>query len=831
MPDVKKTHLRIYCICGQKMKVSPKMYGLPGKCIACRQKIRIPTREQVPEGVTEIYIKDRPELLRGPKRNIDDAAREREAQEALDAAKVRRDLDGDSTPITELDLADGTPTPLKRGAGATLPIDVLEPLQRLCSFRYKLERQISTLDEYHHDDEALVAEVKGHLARVAKLRTELDDHLHQLLMEVAIELTNTHEKIAHDRLSARVGEISFDEFQDRIYRLRARRERLERRQQNLRGWLATQDPYVAGGFLDLPLNTIGEEGSKIEVPSAMDDHRPLLATFVTSLKNALDRRTRAEQKLDQAERLAFDEEDEEGLDEVQLEYQTEKRQARAEVRFFLDRLERLKKDYASDIETVDAHMEAARDKLKVDEISRQQYDDIEQGLLRAKKDLAKARSVAARALIANTTSDIPQPGGTFLERLGFRGENETTPDIWLGWLSALALFTGLFLPILGDASLVGALIENRGLGAAALFLLAPAALAIAVAVATRAPKKVTRGLTLLALWAAGICLTAYGLYLAFTSLDPLAAQFRAGKAWEFRPGVWMIGAGLAGIAAAALAALWSYEKLRPLALAAVAIGVAVIGFAPSDVMGLMAPRPAIDVVIEDAAEGPGQAGSIHITNLGSRALRLVSQPTSARGSYFFAVERRVGEYSWSEIGGGLSAGISADPPGGVRTIARGKRHTVPFSLLPGEYRVLLLSGATGIELVERFTLENSEAPEPTPETPPAPLDMPKPLDPPPALEEETEPEAVPQPQAARPIPSVVKVELKGIMTGPEGETRFSLVLLLPDGRRIPMMLSLGDPLWDEWNVAEYNPSYRTVTLRREEKLLILRRGEWYDLPF
>jgi len=75
------------------------------------------------------------------------------------------------------------------------------------------------------------------------------------------------------------------------------------------------------------------------------------------------------------------------------------------------------------------------------------------------------------------------------------------------------------------------------------------------------------------------------------------------------------------------------------------------------------------------------------------------------------------------------------------------------------------------------------------------------------------------------------VELKGIMTGPDGETRFSFALLLPDGRENPKMLSLGDTLWDEWEVSEYNPSYRTVTLQNEGKMIILRRGEWNDLPF
>lgn len=752
MPDVKGTHLRIYCVCGQKMKVLEKMYGLPGKCIACRQKIRIPYRDQIPEGATEIYLKDHPEFLRGPRRRADEAAEERAAQKALDAAGVRREISDDSTPNTELDLIDGTPQ--KPGTGATLPLDTLEPLQRLSSLRYKFERQLSTLDEYHHDDKALLAEIEGHLTRVGKLRAELDDHLHQLLMEVAIELTNTQEKIAQDRLSARVGEISFDEYQARIYRLRSRRERLERRQQNLRGWLAVGDPYVAGGFLDLSIDSIPEEGFKFTLPVEHDEGQPLLSQHVASLREALSRTVRAKQKLDQAERLTFDEGDEESLDAAQLECEVEKRMARAAARFFFGRLERLKKDFTGDIETVNAQMEAARDRLKADEISRQQYDDIERRLLRAKKDLAKARSLASRALIANTSADLPHPGGTFLERLGFTSDRETTPAMWLG-------------------------------------------------------------LALLTIWTVGMCIMAYGLYQALSGLEPMAGQFR-GTAWLLRPGVWLMAAGLAGIAGAALAVLWPFRKLRPLALAVIAIGVVAAGLIPSEAAGVFAPPPTVDVAMGDTLEGPEQAGSVHVTNRGRRALR-------------FMIEQRVGENSWSGVNLAPPAGDELEHSQVLRTIARGETRTIPFSLMPGEYRVLLLSGVAGTELIKEFTIEQSEALQEEPEMPPAPVKM---ADVPGAVSvstEEVQPEMSAQPEPVLSAASGLKVELKGIMTGANGATRFSFILHLPNGREKPMMLSLGEKLWEDWDVSEFNPSFRTVTLQRGENLLILRRGQLIDL--
>ncbi len=750
MPDVKSTHLRIYCVCGQKMKVLEKMYGLPGKCIACRQKIRIPKRNQVPEGATEVHLKDHPEFLRGSRRRADEAVKEKAAQKALDAAKARPETSGDSTPNTELDLVDGTPQ--KPAAAATLPIDTLDALQRLCSLQHKLEHQLSTLDEYHHDDQALLAEVEGLLTRVRKLRIGLDEELHQLLMEVAIELTSTQEKIAQDRLSARVGEISFDEYQERIYRLRARRERLERRQQNLRGWLAARDPYVAGGFLDISTRSVPEEGFRLALPIENDEGRPLLSQHIASLSEALNRRVRAKQKLEQAERLAFDAGDEEGLDAAQLECETERRMARAAARFFLDRLERLKKDFTADIETVDAQMEAVRDRLKADEITRQQYDETERSLLHAKKDLAKARSMASRALAANTLTDLPRPGGTFLQRLGFASDKPATPAMWLG-------------------------------------------------------------LALLAIWTAGICTMAYNLYQAFDGLEPMASF----NAWLHRPGVWLMAAALAGIAGASLAALWPFPKLRPLALAVIVTGVVAAGLIPSGAAGVFAPPPDVNIVIEGTLQGPRQAGYVHVTNPGRRPLR-------------FMIEKRVGGNSWSGISPGPPAGDGPERSELLRTIDRGETRTIPFSLKPGDYRVLLLTGVADTKLVRQFTIEESEPREVAPQIPPAPVEVPSVPSAVPASTDEVQPEPDPQPAPLASAPSGLKVELKGVMSGPNGAARFSFILHLPNGRERSLMLNLGERLWEDWDVSEFNPSFSTVTLQRGESLLILRRGDQIDLP-
>ena len=70
MPEASSTDLRLYCLCGQKMKITSNMFGKPGKCVACRQKIRIPSREELPAGTHTLYLKDHPEYLRAPKRDV-----------------------------------------------------------------------------------------------------------------------------------------------------------------------------------------------------------------------------------------------------------------------------------------------------------------------------------------------------------------------------------------------------------------------------------------------------------------------------------------------------------------------------------------------------------------------------------------------------------------------------------------------------------------------------------------------------------------------------------------------------------------------------------------
>ena len=143
MAQAEQPHLRIYCVCGQKMKVTESLFGRPGKCIACRQKIRIPKLDEVPEGETEIYLKDHPEFLRKTSiRRKKSTPKDR--TEAIDKVRTRevvyRKRKEGETPddiVPEEDQVE-----LGESRPATVALDILEPMRELSSLDARISREL-----------------------------------------------------------------------------------------------------------------------------------------------------------------------------------------------------------------------------------------------------------------------------------------------------------------------------------------------------------------------------------------------------------------------------------------------------------------------------------------------------------------------------------------------------------------------------------------------------------------------------------------------------------------------------------------------------------------
>ncbi|MCC6154500.1 MAG: hypothetical protein IT367_12110, partial [Candidatus Hydrogenedentes bacterium] len=233
MPSSEVAPLRIYCVCGQKMKVSEDMFGRPGKCVACRLKIRIPTPDEIPPNTDVIYLKDHPELLRKVKRRGggDEPKRKEREKEEIEVA-----------PLPDID-------PKGKVRKALGPLNVLEPLRLVHNLSAKVEKQLAAikdskdgkdLDEIARKNPK-VSELLGVRTRIHAAEQDLEEELRQRLMETAIELAATQEKIAELNLAVRVGELPYAEYRIQVDRLRRRRDNHERRQSNLRGWLTVDD--------------------------------------------------------------------------------------------------------------------------------------------------------------------------------------------------------------------------------------------------------------------------------------------------------------------------------------------------------------------------------------------------------------------------------------------------------------------------------------------------------------------------------------------------------------------------------------------------------------
>ncbi len=802
MPVQENMLARIYCICGQKMKVSSKMYGLPGKCIACRQKIRIPRPDQVPQDTASVYLKDHPEFLRKVKKP------------AGSAPKVSAGTPRPAMPFT------GQREDIALGEGekiSTVALDVLEPLRSLCSIQYKLDRQLDALDRYAEGDEASHTELEGYIERVGHVRADLDDQLRQILMEVAIELSSTQEKILQEGLAARVGDVMPEAYAESVERLRHRRDRLERRKHNLRGWLATNDPHMAGGYLDLSVDSIPEDGFSVTVPSDREETESRVRIHLSGLRDALYRHSHAVRKLEEIDRM---EQSAHGAKETRLDCKAERKIASGTAAFCRERLEQLSLDYTADSETAEAQATLARGRLQVGEIDKIQHDEIVKDCRRVQTTAAKTKATIKQALRANTAHGVPQPQGTFLSRIA----NHPAPsavggDVVIGLVAALLLGFSIFLPVVGELSLLQAFLEFGNTGSAMRWIVCvPIVAGVAVALLAALPYAIQRGKSFAALWVVLTATGAYAINEGGFGLDPMAEAFRTGGYWLLRPGIAVMLIADLGIFVAAAVALGPLKKARvwlPVSACAGAIAVLVIatdGFGANLSTAHVVSSGGESVRLgQSSAENIGREMNILITNEGKRDLHLVGAPSYARNAYLYVLERRIGENSWAKVSG--QAAAFWDTLGAGLTIAPAKQANVTVALPEGQYRVLLHSSATSNTQEFPFTVIVPQMEALTPQE--EPTDRLGIL--PPDLDGGEDSTAT----GTRGL----EVELGGIMTRAGASPIFFMKIHFPDRRSQQQRASMGQKLYGAWVVSEFNESLNTVTISNGEDILVLARGE------
>ncbi len=820
MPENPPAKLRIYCICGQKMRVSSNMLGRPGKCVACRQKMRIPRLDELPgdgSGYYEFYLKDHPEFLRKPAaaRSVERAIREEEEEERGEEQE---------------DLALGDPSE----ATEYIPLDVLEPLRILCSFEYAIERRLEALRQAgRHTDVLDKPTLLSYRALVRNARSALDEQLRQRLHETVEQLSGVSEQIARAVLGFRIGEMDFATFQSTALALRERRERLERRRVNLRGWLAVNDPYLAGGYIEVQLEQISSDGGEVTFPLEPKPAGTLMDHFIERLREALKTREHAERKLSERKRM----EHEGGLSGTALEdcradAIAERERAWAAVSFYRARLEQLVQDCEGDIKAARAHLEAARGRLDTGEIDLLKFQEIEMTLLRAQADYAKARDLARRALAADRGAAVPRATGTFLRRIGRADKTAIGIDSWIAWFASTLIILNTLTPM-SRAQIGSNMAVAQGM------VIGFFVMAVLLAAFACVPRRDLRGALVTGHWLIAALVGAYHIQRTWHSMSAIGVEMRSDPAWFSGSGIILFLAWIAVIGIAALIALAPYPRLRYLPVATGVAIVALIAGVFTDFSGALLPRPTLDVPeIVISESDPSQYDvSIAVENQGviRRRMWLGGRRHQVPYPALLVLERRIGSDSWEDAGLPVRMRRDQQPVwSDVRhwqafpllPLGAGSRITLQYRLQPGVYRAQLILEPWNQERVRReFSLSPPPLPDASLPADSAGLEETS-LRHDPLVESFQGADELPaDPAILAPPPMGVRVELRGLINAADFTPRFSVIVYAPNGTVTQKRVSLGDEIYSPWHATEYNPALKTLTVSDGSRMLALQPGD------
>lgn len=811
MPSSEVAPLRIYCVCGQKMKVSEDMFGRPGKCVACRLKIRIPTPDEIPPNTDVIHLKDHPELLRKVKRRGggDEPKRKEREKEEIEVA-----------PLPDID-------PKGKVRKALGPLDVLEPLRMVHNLSAKVEKQLAAmkaskegmdLEEIARKDPK-TSELLGVRTWIHAAEQDLEEELRQRLMETAIELAATQEKIAELNLAVRVGEMPYAEYRTQVDRLRRRRDNHERRQSNLRGWLTVDDVHRAGGATDVSFDQIPKGSFRIAFANELDENATLLDGHVENLRGALAARAQAERKVSEAKKLQKSSSNGAAADVI-AEAKAQHERTLAQVQYARERLEQLADDYSNDVQAIDAQLDHTRGRLQVGQIKRDEFLQVEEGLLRAKTDLTKARALVVRALNANAVDEVPRPRGTFVARLAHGKPGLRAPmDAWIAWAGAALVLAALFVPIAGSQNALQLARADAG-PSSMWYMVFPIGVALVAAAVSFVPGVPVRGLGYCALWLLACLMSTAYLHETAYNESPASVALRSGAPLLLRPGIMTYALGLLGIAAAGVMTLVVTRDGRIiLPLTAIAT-VAGIGAVVTDLGGMRIAKPdlRVDLRVLTEEQPPVHEATVTIANNGGRELLLASNSTLAN-AFALHVEKRIGKNSGVDVSAPVSIRVGqSQVPAGAVAVSRlpvlpGQSAQLVYRLPEGEYRASLRGSGSVAPLERTFTLEPLTEPEPVAST------------------TTNEPEAsAPVATAERPRSALMEalsaeVTLRGILGSGDRPAQFSITVTLADGATSERTYQIGEEVFTRWTIREFNPEEQTITLARGSRIVILRRGE------
>jgi hypothetical protein len=792
MPKAGPSEVRIYCLCGQKMRISSAMFGKPGKCIACRQKIRIPLPEEIPGDGDEIYLKDHPELLRSPEE-----------------------------PKQPYKSDPGKQAPRKKNrrkkepaAPAVVPLDVLEPLRILCNFEYKIEKKLKTLKtpgpegDQDSDRESLM----GYRVLVQNLRKDLDNQMRARLRELNEQLNDIKEQIARPTMAVRIGEMDYPTFVETIRPLRKRREILYRRRRNLEGWLVVTNRDDAGGFLEVKLQDIPCEPLEFKFPPNPDSGQSVINYAVDGLREAFKAREHCDRKLNEWKRMNK----EEAVSPTIVEHtwaETKATRARAKgaIVFFRERLARLVQDYTNDVRAIKAQLEIGREQLKAGDIEKRIFQPLEIDLLRSQADNVQANDYLKRVINANSTADAPPIRGTFIERLDQPvGKKGIGLDSWIAWAASALMILTIFAPI-SNARVGGNMVPVPGL-VMALFVGAGI-----LAMLATIPKREQRGTTISLFWMVAAIFTVTYVHELRYDLGEVGVAIRNDPRWLFQPGILLLTVDILLTAIAAIVAIGRHERLRKIPIAAgvlTLIATLVIG---TNVFGQMVAKPHI----EEPVYVPAVDGSLRyqvtvkVRNVGWRAMWLGGEWPRIPTATTLLVERQAGTDSWLPIttsSGEFSAQGGNEPR--IAPAAPGEAVSFQYNVTAGTYQIQVFSKDSALKAQSKvFTL--------------APLNITVPAE---SVEEEpASPSSSPFGQGQEnnlltgDANEITEIELQGLFTTLSSE-RFLINLYYGDGRSESRVVGLEETLLEPWETQEFDPNRNTLTITNGTRLVIIQQG-------
>ena len=659
------------------------------------------------------------------------------------------------------------------------------------------------------------------------MRKDLDEQIHQFLMEVAIKLTNTQEDIADLQLAARVDEVPFEDFQKKVYVLRELRDHLERQQLNLRGWLATVGPSAVGGYRDVTIDALPKDGYTLERATKPKSNDTLLNSHALGLKEAFAKRSEAKKKIEEIKKLrkTSDPEARARMKDPYAHAKASLAIAEMHIGYFQHRLQLLIQDHTGDIETLNAQVATARDKLSMDQLERSEYDSIKEKARHTKTDLEKSCEVARRLLLAKSTHEVTLPKGTHLKRVAKKdtpkkkGGSTATPMLLLG---AMILWSiSIVLPVTGDGSLLKAFLNFRDMESVAGIILALPVLAAAFScLLMLIPNRALQALGALVLWGVSLVLMVYCANEAQYSLGPLADRFRTGSAWMFRPGIVVMWLACFMLLVHAVVILKKYPLLKPWVMVCVVSTVLLSGWFCTNGLGMYQAKPLFSVDVE--SKRAVVTAKFTIKNEGSRVAYVVEEAVTARNAYSFTLVNS---------DGGAVKTVSLED---VYATMPGEVTTVLLDLPPDEYRLSLTPTGDREIWKQYFIIPDTTrrgAPEPpaarqTPTV--APTETPTPMTVEPAT---TDTELPDEEDVDAPIePPLPTVQLKGTVGDQDGGYKFSLEIIMePSEPGITHTARLKEELLNAWVIDSYNPR-GLLTLRRDNDTLVIKRGQRVPLP-